>query len=348
MNTRIYVAAACAALLASCSTSERNCSFSGCNTTSTTGGVTGGGVITVDETTALLVLREAWFAATASADIPAFVVATGIGDTSGGIALAAIKSNTLPSKSASRNTVFVDPFGPTTYNCPVSGQFIVSGDVADPMTVTAGDFAVYDATACDSGSGYTVDGNHQLDIAAIDGDVASGQYEQAQLLTFTNFTAASAQLSTGLNGDHTAVIDTRPLNSVTTSFSGNTLTIAESPRTVTIGNYFGFSSVGTISPFDASLDVSGNGNSSLTQGSFVYFTSETMQKAVGQDPTDGIFDVEGAGRSTARAAIDDVTLLVRVQVDANASGNYESTTDMTWEEFLNGTVPLTAGEFEFD
>lgn len=346
MKTRFYVAAACAAVLAGCGGGSEDCSL-GC--AGTGGGIGGtGGLISIDRDTALLALQESWYVATVSADIPAFVVATGIGDTSGGVA-SIIQSNNLISKSAARTTVFVDPLGPTTYNCPVSGQFIISGDVTDPLTITAGDFVVYESTACDSGTGYAVEGTHSVDILDIVGDPASGNFEQTQLLSFGAWEAATPTLTTLIDGDHLAIIDTQPQNSVTVTFSGTTLTVTEDQVTSIITNFSGFTDASELSPFNASLQVTGGGQTSLTQRSFTYITEETMQKAPGQDPTDGIFRVQGLNGSQARFAVDPtLPSPIRVQVDANGSGNYEITTDMTWDEFLNGTVPLGAAEFEAD
>ena len=315
MDHRFFLTAATLALVAGCG-SEASCSFSGCGISGPPG--TGGsGLMTIDANNALPALREAWFAATTTAGLPSFVVATGVGETTSG-------------------TVIVDPSGPTAYNCPVSGTFMVSGNVADPNTVTAGDFVTYESSACDSATGYTVDGTHSLDIASIVGDVASGQFEQAQTLAFTDFQAASPTLVTTLNGDHTAVIDTRT-TTVTTAFSGNLLDVNEGQITVSIRNYSGFASLQTISPFSYTLDTAGNGNSSIVVGSFDYRVDELILQQIGEYPFDGILEIFGVNGSTARIAIVDSTNL-DVQVDANGSNNYEVSTPMTWGEFLGVTA----------
>ena len=179
-----------------------------------------------------------------SADIPFFVVATGIGDTSGG--LAGVPGPLQP-RSHPEFSVQVDPFGPDTYNCPVSGTFTVMGDVADPNTITTGDFAEYSSSACDSGTGFTVDGNHRLDIVQVVGDPNSGSYEQTQELTFGDFIAADQAVSVTLNGDHTGTIDTTATNNVSMSFSGNSLMIDEGNLSITIQTYGGFASFDTVS-----------------------------------------------------------------------------------------------------
>jgi hypothetical protein len=317
MDHRFFLTAATLALVAGCG-QDAACPFSGCGPSGPQGGTGGSGLITLDEDNFLPAVREAWFAATTTAGLPFFVVATGVGETTSG-------------------TVVVDPAGPTAYDCPVSGTFTVTGDVADPDTVTAGDFVTYESSACDSGTGYTVDGVHSLDIASIVGDVASGQFEQAQNLAFTDFRAASPTLVTTLNGDHTAVIDTQAANTVTTAFSGNSLAVNEEQITVSIRNYSGSASLQTISPFGYTLDTAGNANSSIVVGSFDYSTDEPIQQQIGEHPFDGILDIFGAGVGTARILIEDSTT-VHVQLDANGSTNYEVSTPMTWDDFLGGTA----------
>ncbi len=312
MEHRFLLTAATLALVAGCE--KGTCPFSGCNS-GPQGGIGGSGLIVLDEDNFLPAVREAWFAAMATAGVPSYVVATGVGEITSG-------------------TVVVDPAGPTVYNCPVSGTFMVSGIVADPDTVTAGDFVTYESSACDSDTGYTVDGTHSLDIVSIVGDVASGQFEQAQTLTFTDFRAASPTLVTTLNGDHTAVIDSLAANTVTTAFSGNSLGVKEEQITVSILNYSGVLSEQTISPFSFTLDTGGNANSSLVVGSFDYSTFEPIMQNIGENPSDGILDVFGANRSAARIVISEGSTTVFVQLDANGSTNYEVSIQMTWDEFL--------------
>ncbi len=100
--------------------------------------------------------------------------------------------------------------------------------------------------------------------------------------------------------------------------------------------YSGFTSLQTISPFSYTLDAAGNANSSIVVGSFDYSTDETILQQIGAYAFDGILEIFGDNRSTARIAIIDSTNL-NVQVDANGSTNYEVSIVMTWNEFLGVT-----------
>ena len=316
MNHKFFLTVVTLAVIAGCSP-KADCPFSGC--VDPAGGGAGGGLMTVDEFNALPALREAWFAMQSTAAVPFFVAATGVGDVVAG-------------------PVVVDPAGPTAYNCPVTGTFTVTGMVADPNTVTAGDSTTYESSACDSGTGYTVDGSHTLDITSIVGSPASGQYEQGQTLTFANFAAASPSFVTTLSGDHSALIDTLSSSAIATGFSGSSLGIVEDQISISMTAYSGAAYLQLVPPFNYTLDlIVGRASSSIVTGSFDYRTDEAITQLVGENPNNGILEIFGRDGGTARVAVVDENS-VDVQVDANASNNYESSTNMTWDEFL-GLVP---------
>lgn len=337
MKLRVSILAAMLALVAACDNST-DCGFANCDAIGGLPGGAGTGRVTVTADNAYALVRDAWYAALVSADVPFFVAATGVGDTSGGVAAAGVIS-----KIGSGPGVHVDPFGPTVYNCPVSGTFTVTGDVADPDTLTAGDNVSYESSACDSGTGYTVDGMHTIDTDSVAGDVASGQFEVTQALNFTSFLAATPAVSVTMNGDHTATLDTTAVTSVTSLFSGNSLNVMENGVGITLTAFSGES---TIDATAFVLDVRGTANGSGAAGSFDYSTTSRIVQLTGQNPSEGILNVYGdVGR--ARLAIVDETL-VRVQVDENNSDNYEITVDMTWDEFLNGPGAVSWSDTDLD
>ena len=66
--------------------------------------------------------------------------------------------------------------------------------------------------------------------------------------------------------------------------------------------------------------------------------SSRLSALIGENPNDGVLEIFGRDGGTARVAIFDETS-VDVQVDANADNNYESSTNMSWDQFL-GLAPL--------
>lgn len=305
-----------AALLAGCSSSSSDTDCSAFATCSTGGGVGNSGLATIDNTNALELLREAWYAATSVADTAAFVSATGVGNLTG---------------------VAVVTATPETFNCPTTGTFTVSGAIADTATVTAGDNLVYEASACDNGTGITINGVVDIDITSIDGDVASGMYEHGQSLTFTDFMASIPTNDFTLVGDHSSVVDSRDPDEISQVFAGNSLSIVDQSGGVTVSNFVGSLVVDNASPFATRISVAGRVASTLTQ-TVDFDTQEEMFFPDGSTPDDGIFRVTG-NDSQARIGISDAVNVV-IQVDANNNANYEISLVTTWDEFLNGTPVL--------
>ena len=329
MDRKLCLVAASLALLASCD--DDSCFNGNCDNTGGSGGgpTTSAGVIILTEDNFVEAVREAWFAMEAAAAAPAFVVTTGIGDTSGGVA--AIGG---PSAKAMRPVVALDPFGPTVYNCPVSGTFTISGDVADPNTVTPGDFASYVSSACDSGTGWTVDGTHRIDIDSIDGDPNSGLFAQGQTLTLDGFRAQGSTTTFEWNGDHSSVIDTQSGSRVETTFSGGSLVVRESGITVSIGNFTGFESIDLGGQLPNTVDAQGEANSTVVPGAYGFSTVEVVRWYSGEVPFDGILEIYGANGGTARVAATNPGEC-HVQLDANGNTNHEVSIPMTWDEFFS-------------
>ena len=328
MHRKLLFSAAAVVLLAGCE-SDDLCSIGTCPLPGTVGTVG----TNLNASNAVVALREGWLAASSSADLPFFVVATGIGDTSGGT-VSLPTSNFSVTSAPFLNVVPIDE----EYNCPVSGTFAIVGDVTDITTVTAGDFWEYSATACEGNTGYTVDGGLRVDILAIEGVPATGMYEQTQTLTMTDFAATNQAGSTTLNGDHTASIDNRQLNNISSSYTGNSLSFNDSVANVTVQNFSGLISIDTASPFLTTMTGSGTFSSSLIQGALVYRWEEPFHQRLGEDPHDGNLDITG-DNSIVRLAIGETSVVL--QVDANNSGNFEISQFVTWDEFLNGDIDLT-------
>ena len=324
MDHKLLLTTAVFALLVGCKNTDHSCDpFAGCviaggNPGGGIGGGTGG-PIEIDRDNALAALQEAWFAASTTPVILTFVEATGVGTTETG-------------------SFDVDPAGPTVYNCPVSGTFTVTGSIADPNTKTAGDTVNFESSACDSGTGYSVDGNHTINVISVAGDLDSSIWELGQSLSFTGFRATSSTLVTTLDGDYSAVVDTQG-EAQAISFSGSSLAIGEEGVTLVVSGYSGFAALEAVDPFNYVVEVAGRASSSAA-GTFDYLTFEPLTYPLGELlPDDGWLDVVGLNGSRARLALEpDVGVIV--QVDANGNNNFEVSVITTWDEFLAGTISL--------
>ena len=85
MHYKLLLTVATLFLVAGCQ-SKGTCSFAGCGPDSPVGGTGGGGAggnVAINQDNFVTILREAWFAANSTSDLPFFVVATGIGGDDG-------------------------------------------------------------------------------------------------------------------------------------------------------------------------------------------------------------------------------------------------------------------------
>ena len=293
--------------------------------------IDGSGLLVIDATNGIAAAVEGYFAVLATTDAAAFLVRTGVGSTAATVspksgASAAIRS----AMSLMALGTAVDPFGPTTYNCPVSGTFTVSGDVTDMNTVTEGDFYLYEATACNSGQGFTVDGTFTVRINAIQGDVASGLYLQDQTIIFTNFQATGDGTVT-LTGDHNPMIDLRGDPVLTTLVSGNSLTVDQDNITVTMSNFGGDDSLDTtVDTYE--FDAQGRVSSSILERPVDYATTQRFVQAVNAFPSSGSLLVTGAnGTRITMTAVD----AENVRFDAVYENGATDTIATTWISLFN-------------
>lgn len=326
MNHKLVLTTALLTLLAGCDSSENACeAFGGCLNGAVAGGGGGGAgggsssLLSLDRNNALSALREAWFAVSTTPVVLTFVDATGVGTTVGG-------------------NFDVDPAGPTVYDCPVAGTFTVTGSITDPDIKTAGDVVNFESSACDSGTGYTVDGNHTINVTSVAGDLNSNEWELGQRLTFTGFRATSAINVVTLDGDYDAIVDRFVADSEATSFSGASLSIREDQATIVLTGYSGFSALELVAPFNQFIDGAGRANSTEA-GTFDYMTTGTILQRFDTNPSDGILVVMGAEDSRARIVIEPLSV-VTIELDADGNDDFEISVTTTWDDFLNGTATL--------
>ncbi|MCP4299615.1 MAG: hypothetical protein GY783_03440, partial [Gammaproteobacteria bacterium] len=93
------------------------------------------------------------------------------------------------------------PFGPDVFPCAVSGTVTISGNIENPLTLTAGDnFAVVSA-ACNDGLGEIVDGSLSFTVTEFSGDVLTGLYRVSMDTVVDNLQVATAEDTISSRGD---------------------------------------------------------------------------------------------------------------------------------------------------
>ncbi|HEX5789204.1 MAG TPA: hypothetical protein VFY03_13560 [Woeseiaceae bacterium] len=223
------------------------------------------------------------------------------------------------------------PFGPETFPCNVSGSITLSGDLANPTTLTAGDVINMDADACDDGYGEVLDGEMSMTVNGIAGDFLAGAYELTLALALEDFQVTTAtDVETG-NGDVTVTLDTLAAPYIEAAVGGSAMTWDRNAESATLSNYESFQTVdGGQELVPYTLSASGTLDSSELPGSVRYSTPVTFAGQDGGYPHTGEFLVEGNASSARLVALDDVD--VRIDIDLDDDGTVDASIAMTWAE----------------
>lgn len=216
--------------------------------------------------------------------------------------------------------------------CAVSGTETTTANLANPLTLTAGDTIIVDYVSCDNGFGEILDGRIQMTIAVFSGDLLSGLYLLDVNVVLVNFQVQTAEDTILANGDSTVSIDTLGLPMVLLSVGGNSLSSTSNASTETITNFQTSQSVDTsVFPEPYTQTTSGTVDSSQLAGTISYTTPVTFQGVGDTYPFAGELLITGAGNATIRViALDAVN--IRIETDIDGDGVVDSSEDTTWDD----------------
>jgi hypothetical protein len=294
-------------------------------------GSTGSGT-SITSANAVAVAKVAYGSALNSADLAGVGGSVGITATTPG-------SMAKPSPQQQISGFLVDvlqkiPFGPDVFPCAVSGSLTMSGDIADPLTLTLGDTFTVDADACNDGFGETLDGLMTMTVSEFTGDLLLGTYLLGMNATLDALQVTTANDVVSSTGDTSIALDTTNTPSVSASVSGNSMVTSSNASTETLSNY---STAQTVdagqaqSPF--TLISSGSVDSSLLNGTVTYSTSVQFQGFDIDYPHTGELLVTGTNSSARLVAIDNVD--VRIDLDNDGNGSVDEMINTTWAALTN-------------
>jgi hypothetical protein len=229
--------------------------------------------------------------------------------------------------------------GPVTEPCLVSGSVRVSGNVADPdsLTLSPGDSISATFSNCDDGDGEVITGGLRLVILQYAGDLLSDQFSVRADATFTNLRVTAGGETFGADGDARIELDTLSVP--------NTSAISGARVTATIGSDrrrlsdFAIDMVVNPLAFPATTRVSGTGTlESNGFGGFVDFVTVFPLQASGDGyPGSGEVEILGADNARVRVVVLDTTN-VEIRLDADGNGSAEEVIPTTWAA-LEGIAP---------
>lgn len=219
-----------------------------------------------------------------------------------------------------------------TEPCDVSGTVSLSGNLADPTTLTEGDTitAVFDG--CDDGDGFLIDGRLAMTVAAVEGDIF---FDDVFLLTMdmvlTDLTVTAEGESVSADGDLVYTLDALDFPAIAIALSGDSLSVTEAGRTISFRNFDQTLEVNPgMVPTSFIARANGRLRSSALGGSVDYETVAPI-RASGEDnpPYTGEVLVSGANSSQVRIVVVSVET-VRLEIDVQGDGVVDEYIDTTW------------------
>ena len=226
------------------------------------------------------------------------------------------------------------PFGPDEFDCLVRGTVTISGDIADPLTLTTGDTFTVDSDMCDDGAGEVVDGLIEFTVGDFSGDIFLGTYLLAMDAVVTDLQIATASDTTMSNGDASVTLDTTQAPFIDAGTSGTSMTTDSNASSETITNFQSNQTVdGNQENLPFTMSASGTLDSTQLDGIVSYSTPTEFSGEGFSFPAAGELLVEGTNSSARLIAVDDVN--VRIEIDINGDGVTDETIETTWVELTS-------------
>lgn len=234
------------------------------------------------------------------------------------------------------NVVSLIPFGPDVYPCEGgTGTVTISGDLAVPGTLTAGDTFLIVYELCDEGVGEVVDGTVNLTVSDFSGDVFLGTYLLGMDAIADTLSVATATDTVVGSGDAALTLNTIDSPYVEAGVTGVVMTQDSLTSSETLRNYSSFQTFdGNLSPAVYTMSASGTLESSELPGSVDYSTELAFAGNESEYPNEGVLVVRGDNSSARLIAVDATN--VRIEIDSNGDGAVDETIDMTWAELAGG------------
>lgn len=221
----------------------------------------------------------------------------------------------------------VIPVGSEVTQCTGGGTITLSGDIANPATLSPNDTITFEYAACVEGD-TTMNGRFSMRVTGFSGDPASGVFSFAVATTITSLQVTVAGETATLNGSVSISISAAATTTVTTTVSSSSITVGDGGADHTLRDY---SSVHTLASGSFTLDVSGSLTSSDFAGMVSFDTTAVLQGMDDGYAFTGQLLITGANGATIEVIVLDGTF-VRLEVDSNGDGIVDATLDVTWDD----------------
>lgn len=223
------------------------------------------------------------------------------------------------------------PFGPETLPCDVRGTVTVSGDLADPTTLSITDVIRIDADLCEDIAGQVIDGMLELTITNIDGDILNSSLVLLSVdLVVTEFSVTESGETMVANGDIGTTVDNRTPPVIEGSVFGDRISVSGMGTTETLSNFLTVYTEDTSTfPVMWTTNAQGTVESSDFTGEVTYATPLTFEGLGENYPYAGELLVTGAnGGTLLLITVNDQQVII--EADYDGDGELDDTIETTW------------------
>ena len=218
------------------------------------------------------------------------------------------------------------PVGPEVSPCTGGGTITLTGNIANPATLSPNDTITFAYASCVEGD-TTTNGQFSMRVSSFSGDPASGVFSFAVTTTFTSLQVTVAGETATLDGSVSISISAAA-STVTTTVTSSSISVSDGVSSQTLRDY---SSVHTLASGSFTLDVSGSLTSSDFSGTVNFDTNVLLQGMGDSYAFTGQLLITGANGATIKVIVLDSTFL-RLEVDSNGDGVVDATLDVTWDD----------------
>ncbi len=228
----------------------------------------------------------------------------------------------------------VVPIPETNAPCAVDGSATITGQIADPATLTAGDQLNFEFFDCNDGNNKVLNGIYEIAVNIFSGDMLQGLFSLDATVTFDAFEIAQGSGTTALNGVTTVNLNTSVASITSVAVSGVSLSVGDGTDSATLAEFrTEVTHNAGVAPEVYTMAASGTLTSTLFEGRVNYSTPAPFQGFVNEFPFPGELLVTGAdGASLKLMALDSTN--VRLEIDSG-DGSEVVTQDTTWFAVVN-------------
>ena len=224
--------------------------------------------------------------------------------------------------------------GPITEPCDVSGTITLSGNLADPSTLSSGDRITASLDQCQDNDPFLLDGGLELLVRDSQGDFLTDAYLLTLDLTFTNLNITDGTDNYTADGDCTLTLDSLDFPLSRSRIAGRLLELRSSQEAYSLSNFDHSLDVdATVPPGTYVAEARGALASDILGGRVDYATVTGVQAVGDSDPDAGEILVTGADSTTVSIVIVDNSS-VRLDIDVDGNGSVDATQNTTWSALI--------------